>query len=183
MSLQWILEAIGEEDDLAAPVLLMGYYNPFLAFGLEELATALNSSGVSGLIVPDVPLEESDEIRSAIDPLGLALVQLVTPTTSSERLRSLTEASSGFVYAVTTRGVTGGNVEFSDEDLAYLGRVREATSLPVMAGFGIRRRAQVEALSPYVDGVVVGSALIDAIESGDDPGDFLESLRSSGVPA
>ena len=183
VTLPWILETIAEQDDLGAPVLLMGYYNPFLAFGLERLATALTSSGVSGLIVPDVPLEESGEIGSAIDPLGLALVQLVTPTTPTERLRFLTQASSGFVYAVTTRGVTGGNVEFSDEDLAYLGRVREATSLPVMAGFGIRRRAQVEALSPHVDGVVVGSALIDAIESGDDPGDFLGSLRPSGVPA
>jgi tryptophan synthase alpha chain len=183
VSLPWILETIAGQPDLEAPVLLMGYYNPFLAFGLAKLGKALTSAGVSGLIVPDAPLEESGEIGSAVDPLGLALVQLVTPTTPPDRLRFLAQASSGFVYAVTTRGVTGGNVEFSEEDLAYLGRVRDASSLPVMAGFGIRRRAQVEALAAHVDGVVVGSALIDAIENGEDPGAFLDSLRPSGVPA
>jgi len=183
VSLPWILETIADQPDLEAPVLLMGYYNPFLAFGLGELGAALTSSGVAGLIVPDAPLEESGEIGSAIDPLGLALVQLVTPTTPPDRLRHLASASSGFVYAVTTRGVTGGNVEFSKEDLAYLGRVRDASPIPVMAGFGIRERTQVEALAPHVDGVVVGSALIDAIGSGEDPGDFLSSLRPSGVPA
>lgn len=183
VSLPWILETIAGQVDLEAPLLLMGYYNPFLAFGLSELGAALTSAGVAGLIVPDAPLEESGEIGSALDPLGLALVQLVTPTTPMRRLRHLARASSGFVYAVTTRGVTGGNVEFSDDDLAYLGRVRDASSLPVMAGFGIRRRSQVEALADHVDGVVVGSALIDAIESGEDPGDFLSSLRPSGVRA
>lgn len=182
VSLPWILETIAQAD-LEAPILLMGYYNPFLAFGLSELGAALTSSGVAGLIVPDAPLEESGEIGSALDPLGLALVQLVTPTTPPDRLRHLARASSGFVYAVTTRGVTGGDVEFSDDDLAYLGRVRDASSLPVMAGFGIRRRAQVEALAAHVDGVVVGSALIDVIERGEDPGGFLSSLRPSGVPA
>lgn len=183
VSLPWILETIAGEDGLEAPVLLMGYYNPFLSFGMRELGAALNSAGVAGLIVPDAPLEESGEIGSVIDPLGLALVQLVTPTTPPDRLRSLAQASSGFVYAVTTRGVTGGNVEFSEEDLAYLDRVRDVSSLPVMAGFGIRSRAQVEALAPHVDGVVVGSALIDAIERGEDPAEFLDSLRPSGVPA
>lgn len=183
VTLPWILETIAQQADLDVPVLLMGYYNPFLAFGLGRLGTALISSGVSGLIVPDAPLEESGEIREVIDPLGLALVQLVTPTTPPDRLQALTKASGGFVYAVTTRGVTGGNVEFSEDDLGYLDRVGEASSLPVMAGFGIRRRVQVEALAPHVDGVVVGSALIDAIEAGEDPGDFLASLRPSGVPA
>lgn len=183
VTLGWILDTIAEQADLGAPTLLMGYYNPFLAFGLGRLGSSLADSGVSGLIVPDAPLEESGEIRDSIDAHELAMVQLVTPTTPPDRLRALAGASSGFVYAVTTRGVTGGDVEFSEEDLAYLARVREASQLPVMAGFGIRRQNQVAALAPHVDGVVVGSALIDAIEAGDDPGEFLGSLRPSGVPA
>lgn len=182
VNLAWILEVVSQAN-LAAPVLLMGYYNPFLAFGMEGLGEALAGSGVSGLIVPDAPLEESGQIRAMVEPHGLSFVQLVTPTTSDDRLAALVGASSGFVYAVTTRGVTGGNVEFAETDLEYLDRVREASSIPVLAGFGIRSQAQVLALSSRVDGVVVGSALIDAIDRGDDPGEFLASLRPTGEPA
>jgi tryptophan synthase alpha chain len=183
VTLQWILELLETEAPLEAPVLLMGYYNPFLKYGLEELGGALASAGVAGLIVPDVPLEESGSIREFLDPRGLGLVQLVTPTTSDERLATLAQASQGFVYAVTTTGVTGGNVDFAESDLEYLARVREASPLPVLAGFGIRSRQQVEALAPHVAGVVVGSALIDAIEAGNAPGEFVAGLRPSGVPA
>lgn len=183
VTLRWILDLLEAEGSLEAPILLMGYYNPFLKFGLEELGEALSSAGVAGLIVPDVPHEESGSIRAVLEPRGLGLVQLVTPTTSEERLAALAAASQGFVYAVTTTGVTGGNVDFAASDLEYLARVRAASSLPVLAGFGIRERRQVEALAPHVAGVVVGSALIDAIEAGDDPGEFLTGLRPSGVPA
>lgn len=181
VTLQWILDVLQDEDELDAPILLMGYYNPFLAFGLDGLGEAISAAGVSGLIVPDVPYEESGPIRAVLEPTGSALVQLVTPTTSPQRLKALAAASGGFLYAVTTTGVTGGNVSFAASDLEYLARVREAASTPVLAGFGIRRREQVEALAPHVDGVVVGSALIDAIEAGRDPGVFLTGLRPSGV--
>lgn len=183
VTLQWILDLLEAEDSLEAPILLMGYYNPFLKFGLEELGEALASAGVAGLIVPDVPHEESGSIRAVLEPRGLGLIQLVTPTTSEDRLTTLAEASQGFVYAVTTTGVTGGDVDFTDSDLEYLARVRSASSLPVLAGFGIRARRQVEALAPHVAGVVVGSALIDAIEAGEDPGEFLSALRPSEVRA
>lgn len=183
VTLDWILDLLRDEEGLEAPVLLMGYYNPFLAFGLDELGEALASAGVAGLIVPDLPLEESEPLRTVLEPRGLGLVQLVTPTTSRERLARLAASSSGFVYAVTTTGVTGGNVDFADSDLEYLERVRGASSLPVLAGFGIRERRQVEALASHVDGVVVGSALIDAIEEGLDPGEFVAGLRTTGVPA
>ncbi len=182
VTLDWILELL-EGLDLDAPVLLMGYYNPFLAYGLDRLGESLSKANVSGVIVPDLPLEESGELRDRLARSGLAIVQLVTPTTPPDRLRAIAGASSGFVYAVTTTGVTGGNVHFADSDLEYLGRVRDASELPVLAGFGIRDRSQVEDLAPYVDGVVIGSALIDSIESGTDPGDFLAGLRLTGAPA
>lgn len=181
VSLRWILEAVSSAGGVDAPILLMGYYNPFLAFGLDGLGQALGSAGVSGLVVPDVPFEESSDIRDALGAYGIALVQLVTPTTPVGRLETLTAASEGFVYAVTTTGVTGGDVGFAEPDLQYLDRVRSVSALPVMAGFGIRRREQVEALAAHVDGVVVGSALIDAIERGEDPGEFLAGLRQSEV--
>lgn len=182
VTLEWILDVLAGHD-LDAPVLLMGYYNPFLAFGLERLGAGLEAAGVSGLIVPDLPLEESGELGQVIEPQGLALVQLVTPTTPSERLRAIADASGGFVYAVTTTGVTGGNARFTEADLAYLERVKTSSTLPVLAGFGIRSKEQVDALAPHVDGVVVGSALIDEIESGGDPARFLKGLRQTGVPA
>lgn len=167
--------------DLGAPHLLMGYYNPFLAFGLERLVDSMDRAGTAGLIVPDLPLEESEDLARALEVVGAGLVQLVAPTTPDERLRMLTDASKGFVYAVTIKGTTGGATAFDDTVLSYLDRVKSVSALPVLAGFGVRESSQVATLSGHVDGVVVGSALIDAIERGDDPGRFLESLRSVEV--
>jgi tryptophan synthase alpha chain len=182
VTLEWIFELLAGRRDLGVPHLLMGYYNPFLAFGLGRLATAMVDTRTSGVIVPDLPLEEDAPIGEVLAPEGLALVKLVTPTTAPDRLARIASSSSGFVYAVTMTAVTGGEVELGAEELAYLDRVRAAASLPVMAGFGVRNRSQVEALSGHVDGVVVGSALIDAIDRGEDPGVFLDGLRVQEVP-
>lgn len=176
VALGWILETVGEAA-LDAPVLLMGYYNPFLAFGLRDLVARMTETGVAGLIVPDLPIEESGPLAGLLDRSGLGLVQLVAPTTPRERLRLLAKSSRGFVYAVTTTGITGGSTKFDPAVLDYLDRVRDAASLPVLAGFGVREREQVARLAGHVDGVVVGSALIDAIDRGDDPADFLSGLR------
>lgn len=180
VTLRGILEDLATME-LDAPILLMGYYNPFLALGLDGLGEALVRAGVSGVIVPDLPYEESGELLGVLEPSGIALVQLVTPSTPDDRLAVLADASGGFVYAVTVKGVTGGRVGLADEDLAYLRRVRDVSSLPVLAGFGIRTVADVEQLADHVDGVVVGSALIEAIDHGQDPGAFVEGLRPAGV--
>ncbi len=182
VTLEWIFEILAGFR-VGAPYVLMGYYNPFLAFGLDRLGRTLVESGTDGLIIPDLPLEECGPIRSVLEPEGLALVQLVAPTTSDERLGLIAGAGNGFVYAVTTTGVTGGDVALSRDSLSYLDRVRSASSLPVLAGFGVRRADQVEALAPHVDGVVVGSALIEAIDRGEDPGMFLDGLRPTEVGA
>jgi tryptophan synthase alpha chain len=169
--------------ELAAPHVLMGYYNPFLAFGLRRLVKRMTDAGTSGLIVPDLPLEESGELIEMLERHDLGLVQLVAPTTPSGRLRRLADASRCFVYAVSTKGTTGGATEFDESVLDYLDRVKSVSDLPVLAGFGVRERAQVAQLTGHVDGVVVGSALIDAIDRGDDPARFLSGLRPSKTVA
>ncbi len=182
VTLEWIFELLGDFR-VGAPHVLMGYYNPFLAFGLERLGQTLVDSETDGLIIPDLPLEESGPIRRVLETEALALVQLVAPTTSVERLGLITGAGSGFVFAVTTTGVTGGDVELPQESLSYLDRVRSVSPLPVLAGFGVRHADQVATLAPHVDGVVIGSALIEAIDRGDDPGAFLDGLRPVEVEA
>lgn len=178
VSLHWILDQLESRSfDLAAPVLLMSYLNPLLAFGLRPLAQRMTRAGVSGLIVPDLPYEESAPLKSALQPEGLALVQLVTPATPGDRLAKLCSASDGFVYAVTRTGITGGGKGLPAALAEYLRRVKAAADLPVCAGFGVRERHQVELIGAHADGVIVGSALVEALERGDSPGGFIDGLR------
>lgn len=176
VNLDYIFDTL-DDADLEAPHLLMGYYNPFLAYGIDRLVSRMTDAGTCGLIVPDLPIEEGAELSDALEAEGMGLVQLVAPTTPEERLRRVASASRGFVYAVTTRGTTGSTTRFDEEVLDYLDRVSEASELPVLAGFGVRERSQVAELAGHVDGVVVGSALIDAIDRGDDPAGFIQGLR------
>jgi tryptophan synthase alpha chain len=177
-TLPWLLEELaGLADRPEAPLLLMSYLNPLLAYGLERLPEAAAAAGVAGCIIPDLPYEESADVREAFARSGLALVQLVTPVTPRERMRTLCAASQGFVYAVTMTGTTGKTVAVPDEVLGYLDRVREVSPLPVCAGFGIRNREQVAKLTGHVDGVVVGSALVEVLERGEDPRAFLAALK------
>ena len=155
----------------------MSYLNPLLAFGLSELPDAAARAGVAGFIVPDLPYEESAELSTALNARGLALVQMVTPVTPAERQRTVCAASQGFVYAVTMTGTTGRSVAVPDEVIRYLDGVRSVSPLPVCAGFGIRSREQVERLRGHVDGVIVGSALVECLERNEDPASFLRSLQ------
>jgi tryptophan synthase alpha chain len=177
VSLRWILAELEAMPRLQTPLLLMSYLNPLLAFGLKRLADAAVKAGVSGFIVPDLPLDESDELRAALDVHQIALVQMVTPVTKPERMRQLCAGSQGFVYAVTMTGTTGKNVAVPTEVVHYLDRVRELASVPVCAGFGIRSREQVELLRGHVDGVVIGSALVEVLERGEDATEWLRKLR------
>ena len=179
-TLPWLLQELGQMSPRpAAPVLLMSYLNPLLAFGFDALPEAALRAGVSGFIIPDLPYEESGGIRSALDRAGLALVQMVTPVTPPARLRMLCEASGGFVYAVTMTGTTGRSVTVPDEVLDYMDRVRAVSPIPVCAGFGIRSREHVARMAGHVDGVVVGSALVEVLERGGDPAAFLRGLRGT----
>jgi tryptophan synthase alpha chain len=177
VSLKWILKQLAETHASGAPRLLMSYLNPLLAFGLQELPEAAARAGVAGFIVPDLPYEESAELGAALNARGLALVQMVTPVTPPERRRTLSAASQGFVYAVTMTGTTGRATAVPDEVIRYLDGVRSVAALPVCAGFGIRTREQVERLRGHVDGVIVGSALVECLERNEDPAKFLRALR------
>ena len=179
VSLRWILSELTAMPKVDTPLLLMSYLNPLLAFGLDALATAAARANVAGFIVPDLPFDESDDLRAALEPEGLALVQMVTPVTKPERLLQVCESSQGFIYAVTMTGTTGKNVAVPNDVLSYLDRVRSVAKLPVCAGFGIRSREQVERLSGHVDGVVVGSALVEVLERNEDPAAWLATLRRS----
>ena len=176
VNLDYVFDTL-ESAMLETPHVLMGYYNPFLAYGLDRLVSRMGKAGTAGLIVPDLPLEEGAELAAMLDARGQGLVLMVAPTTPTGRLGTLTNASRGFVYAVTTKGTTGATTDFDRDVLDYLDRVKASSPLPVIAGFGVRERAQVVALSGHVDGVAVGTALIDAIDRGEDPAAFLDGLR------
>ena len=177
VTLPWILDELAAWSERSVPLLLMSYLNPLLAFGLGRLPSAAAAAGVSGFIVPDLPFEESGDLKAALDREGLALVQMVTPVTPPARLEMLCGSAQGFVYAVTMTGTTGKSAEVPDSVLEYMDRVKRCSRVPVCAGFGIRSRAQVERFASHVDGVVVGSALVEALERGGDVRAFLRSLR------
>ncbi len=178
-TLPWLLDEIEHmQPRPEAPLLLMSYLNPLLACGLDRLPAAAKRAGVAGFIIPDLPYEESGEMRAALDREGLALVQMVTPVTPPERMKMLCAASQGFVYAVTMTGTTGRSVAVPEEVLAYMDRVREVSPVPVCAGFGIRSAEQVARMRGHVDGVVVGSALVEVLERREDPAAFLRSLQA-----
>jgi len=176
VSLRWILDEL-RSLQLGAPLILMSYVNPLLAFGFAALSEAAAGAGVAGFIVPDLPLDESAEMRAALEPHGIALIQMVTPVTSAARLARLCDASEGFVYAVTMTGITGRSVAVPQAVLEYLDRVRAHARIPVCAGFGIRTREQVALLANHVDGIIVGSALVEVLERKADAAAWLATLR------
>jgi tryptophan synthase alpha chain len=185
VTLRWVLEELAamrrDGQSPAVPLLLMSYLNPLLAFGFADLAAAAMRAGVCGFIVPDLPFDESADFRAALEPHGLALVQMVTPVTTSARMARLCAATQGFVYAVTMTGTTGRTAAVPTEVTGYLDAVQAMAKLPVCAGFGIRSREQVEQLRGHVAGIIVGSALVEIMENGQDAGLFLRSLRPAGA--
>ena len=177
VSLKWIFEQLDSaKGQIDAPLVMMSYLNPLLAFGYDDLAARALAAGVCGFIVPDLPFEESDELRAALEAKGLGLIQLVTPATPDQRLKKLSDASRGFVYAVTITGITGGDTSLPADLAEYLDKVSSVSALPVCAGFGIRSPDDVAAVGEHAAGAIVGSALVEVLERGEDPTPFLQSL-------
>lgn len=178
VSLKWIFDQLdAAQGKVDAPLVMMSYLNPLLAFGYEELARRALATGVCGFIVPDLPFEESDPLRAALEAQGLGLIQLVTPVTPEKRLRTLCDASRGFVYAVTITGITGGAAGLPGDLAAYLDEVTKISRIPVCAGFGIRSAEDVAAVGKHAAGAIVGSALVEVLERDEDPKPYLQSLR------
>ncbi len=177
VSLKWIFDQLdAAQGDIDAPLVMMSYLNPLLAFGYEALADRALGAGVCGFIVPDLPFEESADIRAVLESKGLGLIQLVTPATPQARLKTLCAASLGFVYAVTITGITGAGTGLPMDLARYLDKVVAISKLPVCAGFGIRTPQEVAAVGQHAAGAIVGSALVEVLERGEDPRVFLQSL-------
>jgi tryptophan synthase alpha chain len=174
-----ITEATAIVRERDATVLLMGYANPFLRYrgALPGFASNAAHAGVAGIIVPDLPSEESAEFDVALDPQGLARIDLYAPTTPDERLARLVPRARGFVYCVSLTGVTGARRALGSDVAEFVGRVRRHTSLPVAVGFGISTPEHVASLRGVADAVIVGSAALDAV-SGADAGRRPEALRA-----
>ena len=148
-----------------APLLFMSYYNPVLAMGLDRFAGEAGEAGLDGLIVPDLPPEESDDLVRALEPAGVDPIFLVAPTSTDDRLRAVAARARGFVYCVSLTGVTGAREALSEALLEYLGRVRRLTNLPLAVGFGVSRPEHVAALRGHADAAIVGSAILDLMET------------------
>jgi tryptophan synthase alpha chain len=181
-----IAEGASLVRDRDAAVLLMGYLNPFLRYG-SGLAADLRSAGIAGVIVPDLPAEESADLDASFRPIGLARIDMYAPTTPDARLERLLPSARGFVYCVSLTGVTGARAGLPADVGTFIARVRSRTSLPIALGFGIATPDHVRDLAGTVDGVVVGSAAIDAIGRAATADrerslrDFVRSLRVAGA--
>ncbi|MBI4493821.1 MAG: tryptophan synthase subunit alpha [Chloroflexi bacterium] len=148
-----------------APIVFMSYYNPILAYGEPAFCQAAAAAGADGLIVPDLPPEECAPLRAACLQAGLDYILMVAPTSTPERTRRIASLAGGFIYCVALVGVTGARGALSTGLGPFLARVREATPVPLLVGFGISRPEHVRALRGQADGVVVASALADLIET------------------
>jgi len=164
-TLRGVLEAVARiREKSALPIVLFSYFNPLLRFGLESLAREAKRAGVDGVLVTDLPPEEAGEWLPLAREANLDSVFLAAPTSPDERLGAIAAASRGFVYAVSRTGVTGEKDAVSDDAAPLVARLRRLTREPVALGFGIATPAQVKAAAALADGVVVGSALVRALE-------------------
>lgn len=149
-------------EEVTVPLVLMTYYNPLLSYGLEQFAHACEKLGIAGLIVPDLPMEETLELHKVLMDTDVALVPLVSLTSPLERIAKITDLGEGFIYAVTVNGITGVRDGFGDQLEQHFTYLSEQSNIPVLAGFGISTPEQVKSMGALADGVIVGSAIVDA---------------------
>lgn len=145
------------------PVVLFGYYNPIFSYGCKRFATAAKRAGADGVLVVDLPPEESKELKDELDRVGMDLITLMTPTSDAGRMRRISHGASGFVYYVSVAGVTGARKTLKRDVAGPVKTARRVSKLPVSVGFGISTPAQAKEVARYSDGVVVGSAIINVI--------------------
>ncbi|HHW42967.1 MAG TPA: tryptophan synthase subunit alpha [Desulfotomaculum sp.] len=163
---------------VTAPLILMTYYNPVFQYGLADFARDAASAGVDGLIVPDLPIEESGELLGHTDQYGLALIPLAAPTSTAARLAAMAPLARGFVYCVSVTGVTGARQEIHTDLAKFMHRVRQHISLPAAIGFGISGPESAARVAPHCDALVVGSAIVNLVAraKGSDPAPAVAAL-------
>ena len=167
MRVESCLELVAQLRDrgLQQPFVLMGYVNPILAFGVEDFITEAASVGVDGLIIPDLPLEEAGKMESACHSHNLALIQMLAPNSTLSRITQVSERARGFIYLVSLTGTTGARASLSTDLEKFIQKVRHHTKLPLAVGFGISTPQQAQTVGKLADGVIMGSALIDAVSN------------------
>lgn len=164
MTLKKVLGLVAQVRKISqVPLLLMGYFNPILSYGLERFARDAAKAGVDACIVVDLPPEESGELDRYLKKAGIDLIYLLTPTSDAERIRIVCKRARGFIYFVSMTGVTGAALKSEQEIRRKVTEIRRATKLPIAIGFGISRPEQARAMAKIGDGAVVGSALVDLI--------------------
>jgi tryptophan synthase alpha chain len=156
------------QGGVTVPIAVMTYVNPVLSFGVDRLARDAASAGVDGVIIPDLPLDEAAAARASMHATGIAVIPLVAPTTTPERLARICSAAAGFLYCVSVTGVTGARRTIADDAIALLESVRRCTRLPRALGFGLSTPDQLSALRGHAEAAVVGSALLDSIAADPD---------------
>ncbi len=179
-NLQKTLDMVADfrAGDPDTPVVLMGYYNPIYNHGVDSFLAEARTAGVDGLIVVDLPPEEDDELCLPARAAGLDFIRLATPTTDDARLPRVLTNTSGFVYYVSITGITGAGAARAADVAPDVTRIKAATELPVVVGFGIRSPEAARAIAGSADGVVVGSAIVDLIGKGSPPAEVLTFVRS-----
>jgi tryptophan synthase alpha chain len=161
-------------------IILMTYINPVLAYGISDFATHAKKSGIDGVIIPDLPLEELRNYKRYFSQEGLDLIMLVSPSTPLKRLENIASNSSGFLYCVSLNGVTGvrNSNHIDHETQIFLQQVRSVTKLPLAIGFGLSKYDQLKELADYTDGYIIGSALIKSMEQADNKEEALNVAKS-----
>jgi tryptophan synthase alpha chain len=177
------LDLIGRlRAEIAAPFVLFTYVNPVLRLGIDEFVARAAKAGVNGVLLLDLPIEESDSVQAKLASRGIDQIFLVSPTTTDERLQTAGRLGSGFLYAISRLGVTGTRDAVAASAAPLVARARSATTLPVALGFGISRPEHVAEVWKYADAAVVGSAIVQVVgkaaEAGEDPGSAVESFVS-----
>jgi len=175
MTLQSTLNYAREfrKTDKETPIVLMGYYNPIYSRGVDAFLVDAKEAGIDGLIIVDLPPEEDDELCIPASKAGLNFIRLATPTTDDKRLPTVLQNTSGFVYYVSMTGITGAADVNTDDVAPEVARIKSATDLPVIVGFGIKTPDAAEAVAKVSDGAVVGSAIVDKIGKGESVSDVL----------
>lgn len=161
-----------------APLLMMTYYNPIFAYGIPEFVETALKSGIDGVVVPDLPLEESEEFRQALEAAGIHFIYFLSPASSAERIANTVKWARGFIYCVSVTGVTGVRDAAPESGRQLLTRVRQLTQLPLALGFGISRPEQVDSLGKDGDAVIIGSAIVKLVEKGGTTEEIVGRVRA-----
>lgn len=176
-TLRGVLELVAEiRRTSQIPIVLFGYFNPIFAYGAEKFSQAAKDAGVDGILVVDLPPEEAGELRIFTDAAGIDFIALVAPTTGRNRLKTIVQNATGFLYCISITGVTGTAAPDTDDINRHIAAIRKRTKLPIAVGFGISSAAQARAIAGVADGIVIGSAVVQRIDENRANSDCIQTV-------